>query len=71
MINTYSFVFRSEYILYFHLRSALSVLKSAVIENGVQISRIKTLQRKMTSLHHRASTQTEINNRLFPCEDSS
>ena len=48
MINTYSFVFTSEYILYFHLRSALNVLKSAVIENGVQISRIKTLRRKMT-----------------------
>ena len=47
MINTYSFVFTSEYILYFHLRSALNVLKSAVIENGVQISRIKILQRKM------------------------
>ena len=47
MINSYSFVFTSEYILYFHLRSALSVLKSAVIENGVQISRIKTLRRKM------------------------
>ena len=72
MINTYSFVFTSEYILYFHLRSALNVLNSAVIENGVQISRIRTLRRKMsflstTELQHKLRS----NNRLFPCEDSS